>query len=398
MAGYSENRGQSLDYKVLKKALLPVDSRVQLPECLQGQALLHKLEGIEQEVPTEMKVRELVLPRRPSARSWITYAAAFLLVVGLFYGLGFHRDDNTALGGVPLVGQDELDNLVPGGGIGTTPPVSPPPVRATQDVASVEPYAGTGDAPANPPANIPDNTHTSGNQAQPTQGQGFAAEIDGLDELVTPMGGAGLGTRLGQFGDFVLAYRPNDPNDPAQSENAPSVLLLLDAYEQEIISQVNIPYMTSISAFHADGYILALVGTSEDATHIYSIDYSDAHSPATLLSLQAPGTLSDENFFDGFLYVASHCVQPCDNADIILENSAEQGTTTIILVNISEGTISQTGVQGAGSVVQLYRTGANIFYTANTGDEYEEYQEWIARLDIVPGLMLMTLSGAEPTA
>jgi len=373
LAGYSENREQNLEMKYLRKELLAVDSRIKTPESLRGHNMLRKLDGVEQRIPLEKKIRELIFPRRPNWGSWLTYAVAFALVVGLFYGLGFHNHNDVAVGGIAIPQNNELPQLEQGGGIsvaGGDRNID----GATAVLPGTEGYQEAGLIPA------------SGHGALPG---GY------LDP--EPFGGAGLGTRLGEFEDFVLSHRPNDTTDPDHLNEAPKVLLLLDADENNIISQIDIPYMTEIAAFYAKDYILTLVGTAGDKTYVYTIDYTFAENPATLLLLDQPGALTAHNYFDGFLYVASHTTEIIQETEssIVLENSAERGASILTLINISENTINQISVLGAGSEVQLNRTGARIFYMVS-GEEGQPGQEWVARVDIVIGTLQMIFAGTEP--
>ena len=117
MSGYSQTGMHPSEVKRIKKALGALDSRVEMPESLRGDALLHKLEGIEPSVPTRKKIRELVLPRR-GIRMFATYAAAFALVVGLLYGVILNRPAELAPGGMEINGPAiELPQLLDGGGI-----------------------------------------------------------------------------------------------------------------------------------------------------------------------------------------------------------------------------------------------------------------------------------------
>ncbi len=93
MVAYSENRGHNLEMKHLRKRLSELDAQIVLPDSLKGEALLARLDGVEQQAPPMSAA--LMRPRRwLNARSGFAYAAAFLLIVGLFYGLGFDQQSN----------------------------------------------------------------------------------------------------------------------------------------------------------------------------------------------------------------------------------------------------------------------------------------------------------------
>jgi len=380
LAGYSDQRDQNLDIKYLRKALGGLDASIQTPERLSPSALLSKLDGIEQEVPTEKKVRELVLPRRPGLRSWITYAAAFALIVGLFYGLGHNQQGNIAIGELSLAEQADLGELSEGGGSRTAgadnPPANPIPASG-EGVIAIEAPPADGETP-------------------------FAGgETDvfvGFEGALDAVGGTGMGQVLGGFGEFILSYRPNDNADPDHHSDAPNVLFLLSSDGSEILSQIDLPLMREVAAFHGHGDILALVGRGEESTYIYTVDYTDVENPVALLLLSQPGSLADEIYFDGFLYVASHSPYEHEyevDQVVYLEDSISQGTATFTLVNLSDGSASRTSALGASEQVQLYRTEARIFFAAQS-EEDEEPAEWMARVDIISATMQMLFAGAEP--
>ena len=119
MAKFSQSKVPPNETDHLVKKLHALDDRVVMPESLRGSALLAKLEGVQPDVPTKKKVRELVLPKRNRVRFLVGYAAAFALVIGLFYNLGINRPVDIALGEVPIDGQvTELAPLRDGGGTG----------------------------------------------------------------------------------------------------------------------------------------------------------------------------------------------------------------------------------------------------------------------------------------
>ena len=210
MARYSQGGVHPLEEKHLKKALCALDDRIALPDSLRGNALLYKLEGVQQDIPTEKKVRELVLPRRRRLHVWAGYAAAFALVVGLLYSLGQSRPAELAPGEIVIGSQaTQLAPLEEGGGISPT--------------------------------------------------------------------GAVTGTFLREMGPYLLYYRPSDP---VLRSEATTVLMLLDAEQQTVISQVEIPHITDIIFSSADGYLITLHGTCGDATeYTYTIDFTDTRNP-----------------------------------------------------------------------------------------------------------------------
>ena len=363
----------NLETKYLRRVLGNVDSRIELPDSLQGQALLHKLEGVKQDIPTDKKVKELLFPRKANLRSLLAYAAALLLVVGLFYSLNTHRPWELAVGVIPL-GQDaELAPLSEGGGMSGRAQDSTP---ATPD-EQLSGFALPGEAGDPGPQSLPGQQ----DGGQPTD---IYPAIDGV-------GGPGMGTRLGQLGSLVLSYRPNDATDPNHLSSAPNVLLLLDPIRNVIVSQVDLPYMSEIASYYINGSILTLVGLAEGMTFIHSLDYTLPEYPESLLFLEKAGNLAAKGYFDGFLYVASHSpyLQPRSPSSIVLPNSDHQSTSTLTLVDLAQSVVYQTCVLGAGKEIILERTGAQIFYTADS-------QQRVANLDIaLTGNLQATLANTE---
>ena len=349
---HSKSGGISLEEQYLRGALDSVDSRIGLPDSLRGQALLYKLEGVKQDIPAQQKVRELIFPRRANVRSLFAYAAALVLVVGLFYSLGTHRPWEVSVGVIPLEQEAELQPLSEGGGLS----------GASQDYTRSTPY----DQPSYGQTTDPGSQILSGQQegVQP---------IDYIDGV----GGAGMGTRLGELGGYMLSYRPNDATDPDRLSNAPNTLFLLDPNSDTIVSQVDIPYMSEISSFYVSGSTLTLVGVAEGMTFIHSLDYALPDSPASVLFLDKPGELAAKGYFDGLLYVASHISdreQRSPNS-IVLTDSDRQCSSTLTLIDLARNMVYQTCVLGAGSEILLERGGAQIFYTSGS-------QRRVAHLDI----------------
>jgi len=340
--------------KKVRKALHGVDSRIQTPDSLRGVALLRKLDGVKQPIPIESKIKELVFPRRANIRSLLAYAAMLALAVGLFQGLNQLRPGNQVAGILPIDQNIELAGLREGGG------------SADTYIPGIGGYT-----PGDP----------LGGQGQPF--------VDG-----------GEATRLGQFGDYVLFHRPN-PTAPGHTSLAPNTLLLVDASEQYVISQIDLLLMDEIAAFYTNGNILTLVGTAENTTYIQSIDYTWPESPAVPLFLNKQGSLTAQQQFDGVLQVASHrqdLVEHSQNV-IVLENSSNQSSSTITLVNLSEGTATQTCVLGACEDIVLGPTQVQISYTVD-GQAGGPPQERLATVAISPhnNIFEMTLADTAPVA
>lgn len=203
----------------LRKTLRTVDNRVVLPDSLRGSALLSKLDGIEPDVPTKKKVHELVFPRRNRIRFLVGYAAAFMLVVGLFYNLGVNRPANLQGGEFVIDGPAaELAPLEHGGGVS--------PAGATR-------------------AGIPTGEMT-----------------------INPE----MATHLGEFGQYLLYHYPN----PDRASDSPYLLLLLDADGQTVVLKAGLPpEMSEVSGFSIEGDdVVVLENSAGQQRFFYSVDFS----------------------------------------------------------------------------------------------------------------------------
>jgi len=227
LAKFSQSGVHPTQMKHLKKTLSAVDDRIKLPESLCAGALLCKLEGVQPNIPTGKKVRELVLPKRRRFRTLIGYAAAFALVVGLLYNLGLNRPDLLASGEIELGGPvAELAPIAPGGGI----------------------------SPA-----------VEGRAVMPAHGE--------------------IGVRLGELGEYLLYYLPAEAGGPSHS-GIPIVLMLLDADGQAVISQVDLPYTTNIESFFTDGYVITFFNGSGQLLPTYTVDFTDPQNPFIVTPLE----------------------------------------------------------------------------------------------------------------
>ena len=226
MAKFSQSKVSPTQEDNLKKTLHALDSRVVMPESLRGSALLAKLEGVQPDVPTKKKVSELVLPKRNRVRFLVGYAAAFALVIGLFYNLSLNRPVDLALGEVPIGGQmEELTQLQEGGG------ASPGGITRSGMPA--------GEITINPEA----------------------------------------ATRLGEFGQYLLYHHPNSD----RLSQFPYLLLILDADGQAVISQIELPpQMSQIYRIYINGNLVSLESREGQQRFIYSIDLTDPHNPLAL--------------------------------------------------------------------------------------------------------------------
>lgn len=343
MAGYSENRELNKDIKYLRKVLGNVDSCIRAPDSLRGDVLLQKLEGVTQEPSPEEKVRMIMPKRLFTLRSGLTYAAAFLLIVGLFYGMGFDKQNDMLTGEISLAPYASLPDtpLLDGGG-GT-------------EMARIAPESEE----INPQANLQD----SAPQENPMT-FGMTVE-EPAENPVTGggVGGSGPSTRLGSYQDYILAFRPNDSTDPDHISEAPYLLELMK--DDAMVAQVDIPFITEISGYYGDADILTLVGAVPEGTGSFVLNMADVETPAVLAYLTQPGTLREARVANGILHVLSYSPtsvgEPGDNW-IALSGSADEGACTITAVDMTGGVYNQVTFTGVGEEIKLFNISAYLYF------------------------------------
>lgn len=370
MAGYSENREHNLEVKYLRKVLGEVDDRIALPEGLRGDALLGLLEGVEQQAPPMSAT--LVKPRKwLNMRSGLAYAAAFVLIVGLFFGLGINRQDNLVDGSITLEPR--------------TSPAALPQLDQTQ-ISDTLPESDTAAADSGPA--------TGGGAAQE---ETFQARMETFQMQENPdAGGDGIrasapealggivSTQLGAFGDYRLVSRPADENDPDLSSD--NVLELLDPEENRLVALIQLPAMTRVHSAFSGEELVTVVGSDDEAVYALILDLSNPEEPRTVTLLEQPGSLSGARLYEDVVQVVSYSGAPAgDSLEVVeLPDSAESGAAIFTAVSLADGDHRQVAFQGAGDEIKLYNINAYVYYdSAAQGADDSDY--FIAQINL-PGL------------
>jgi len=364
LAAYSENREHNLELKYLRKRLSEVDRCIVLPDSLKGSALLPRLEGVEQKAPP-MRVT-LMSPRHLfNVRSGFAYAAAFLLLVGLFYGLGFDKQNNLIDGTITLDRQQEQATA--------SQPVSEDidqPLAAVPE-ASVKAFLATDEESSSDQLAIASNEENQAFLAAMPESQpstvlkGEMAE-NGDSEAV----GGVLSTQLCTFGeDYVLACRPVDQNDPDMGVS--NVLEVLHNQENRLIALIPLPAMENVLYGFAGENLVAVVGEGQDYAYTLTVDLSNVEEPQTLELLAQPGAVKTARAFEHVVHVVSYAPEMLKeelNA-VELPYSRETGTAIFTALSLEDGSSNQVAFLGAGEGIKLYNHSAYLSFNGYTAGE-----------------------------
>ncbi|MCL2035687.1 MAG: hypothetical protein FWG94_13310 [Oscillospiraceae bacterium] len=230
MAGYSENREQNLEMKYLRKVLIQVDKRIQVPEAISGDRLRALIDDVESATPRDIASRR----KRLTLRSAIAYAAAFMLIIGMFYGLRMNRPEMIS-GGMQImqqasVAEHEAEQM--------------PDTRASFDAG-----AETG---------APSASAAGEAFAEPSAAQ---AEMEGGEAVSDSYGADNLGvggllsTLLLEQDGYAYYARQNDENDPDKL-GYPVTIDIVNTETNLIEAQIDVDNMLTVESISVlDGQI-----------------------------------------------------------------------------------------------------------------------------------------------
>lgn len=376
MAAYSENREHNLEIKYLRKVLGQVDEQIVLPDSLRGDALLARLDGVEQK-PPPMRVA-LVRPHRwLNARSGLAYAAAFLLMVGLFYGLGFDKQSNLVDGTITLDREQ---------GSGLLPQTDTQPL--SRESVSAAPEASAGDST---PSEEDIAGQPEASSASAAQAASFAAASDpsasGEPAEPSPLPMEGVGgirsTQLCTFGEHMaLAYRPADANDPELG--ASHLLEIQDLDGNRLIALMALPAMDRVLYAFAGENLAAVVGEDDHSAYLLILDLFHLEEPRILNLLERPGHLSAVRAFEQNLRMVTYLPRPFEEEGVdtlALPNSNEAGTMLFTALSLEDGSYRQLALHGAGEEINLYNRSAYVYYSGTLIEgEQEKSDLFVAQI------------------
>lgn len=339
MADYPDNMIKQ-DWKYVHAALSAVDSQIVVPDSVRGAALRHKLDNVQ---PDADAVRSSFRPRLFSLQSGLTYAAAFMLIVALFYGMGVNKSDIIS-SGIPIDENAEA----------ATPQSF---AIAADDAAEALPETAQGDTDAGPAAFSP-----------------AAAEIaPATTEQENPgtqgVGGSSKAVTLGTQGNLTFAYRTNDSTDPDKG-SFPLTLDIVDNASGTLAGQIDVPDMLSIVSYFPLDNTLTLIGVAENSVITRTYDISSPENPVEMAAISQPGAYLDATQYKGIVRTVTQSSEIPDAEAVVLPNSVTDNSIVISAVDTVQAATAQMAFVGAdGSDVSLHNLNVYIKYDGKESDD-----------------------------
>lgn len=344
MAGYQDERGKNYELKYLRKVLGEVDEKIAVPDSVRGDALRCKLNNVYPTVPAAPNKKSGIRFGLHwfSLQSGISYAAAFALIVGLFYGLGFNRqpemslvERNMALSEPEAPSQE-----------GDAPAEQATPFLAPNETV-IDP-AVSGDASVAPPAppSQPDSTTHGGSHAEPGG-----------------VGGGGASFPLGTQGGYTYTWRSNDATDPDKG-GFPITIDIVQDGSAAIAAQIDIPDMQGITECYLTNSTLSVIGNGAEGIVTRSYLISTPGSPEELGVVAQPGSYISSRIYQDVI----HTVTFCEEAELItcesevLPYSITQNACIITALDTATGGTSQKAFIGADNDIDQYNLSIFISY------------------------------------
>jgi len=358
LAGYQDERDKNYEVKYLRKVLGEVDEKIAVPDSVRGDALRCKLDNIYPDVPAapNKKSGTRFGLHWFSLQSGISYAAAFALIVGLFYGLGFNQqpemnlvERNMALSdpNAPPRGEDTSEEQ--------------PLILFNQDEDVIDP-AASGDTSVSSPA-------------PPVQPDGVA----GGDPYANPggMGGGGVSTPLGTQGGYTYTWRSNDSTDPDKGKFPITIDIVQDG-SAAIAAQIDIPDMLGITDCYLTNSSLSVVGAGTEGVVTRSYLIATPWAPEELGSTVQPGGYISSRIHQDVIHTVTYCEEPglitCETEE--LPYSVSQNACIVAALDTATGGTAQKAFMGADNEnIDLYNLSMFISYMGAPGEEEEASQE-----------------------
>lgn len=341
MAGNSNKREENYDIKYLRKALMQVDDRIRVPERLDASSLRPLLDDIE---PASLRETARRRPRWLSLQSGIAYAAAFALIVALFYSMELYKPD-----------------MIHGG------------MRIASPKEQAQPSLILADAPdeaGTEPRIEADTFAATGNPAEDAQPQAAAAPEAPMPAAFAEgnlgVGGSGESVLLFEQDNYEYRWRANDVSDP--DREGPVTFEVINKDSQEIAAQIDVAEMTDIQRCLVYEDMLVLVGSGDDGIALQV--YYDAEAPARQLSLSQPGSLVDVRLYKDVVHIVSLSdeVQNDGGEVVALPNTDSSEACTVTAVNLSTLETSSKTFTGADGTIQLHNFNVYIHYGGTADD------------------------------
>lgn len=343
--------------KYLRKVLGEVDSQIPVPDSLRGVALRGKLDNVYPiaPAPPDKKSGVQFNLRWLNWHSGLAYAAAFALIVGLFYGLGFHQQPQIVDGNIEIQSQTPAEA-----------PVSPD--SADSDMAL--PESDAQEAPLAPAVGTAPDTDTRQDAAGGTGTPQAPVVQEGL-------GGGGQTVSLGQYNGYTYAWRANDATDPDKT-GFPVTMEILSG--EQVVASVDIPDMYDVrQSFFVEEHIVLVGGNgAEIVSRSYNIAAPEAVAEGAMV--KQPGTYVNSREYQGFVHVVTYLANADGLADYSIESEALPGATDpgaciITSIDAVRDLVVQKAFTGSQEDISLHNLSAIITYTGtpiNDGADAEE--------------------------
>lgn len=367
MAGYTNNREENYEIKYLRKVLTQVDNRIKVPESVSGDSLRALLDNAPAPAVREVTSRR---PRWLSLQSGIAYAAAFVLVVALFYSTRLYRPD---------VISDSMDIVEKPRPAGQAVEVqAPADADGTQDGLLF-----ASDESSSVPAETPD---VSGAVAGDAVIAPFAETVSGQtpegsgggSSTIAPklgVGGGGEATLIFERDGYAYYQRANDANDPDRS--SPVSLEVVDKETQEITAQADVPLSEVAQSFELNGDIIFIGADHSGETVLCSYNVSTSGELVAENAFSQEGALVDARVYDGVIHVVSLSDASGSNAEFLPNCTSGEVCVITAFDPVTRETVTKRFV-GANGTIQLHNLSAYIRYTG--ADETGQDRDYIAQI------------------
>lgn len=363
LAGYMDKREENYEIKYLRKVLGKVDTRIKVPDSVSADSLRALLDNVEAPAPREAATRR---PGWLSLQSGIAYAAAFVLIVALFYSTRLYRPDVIS-GGMDIVEESQavgqaVEAKAPddAGDLLLAPNEDSGSSATMPDV----PNAAAGNAAIAPFA------ETVSEQAPETSG-GERADVSHK----LGVGGGGESTFIFEQDGYAYYQRTNDVNDPDRT--SPVSLEVVNIETQEIAAQSDIPLSEVSRNFEINGEIVFVGAGLSGETVLYIYDVSTPEEPVFENAFSQEGVLVGARAYNGIIHIVS--IAGAGDSDAELLPNCASGEVCVITAfdPVTQESVTKRFV-GANGTVQLHNLSAYIRYTGV--DEAGDNRDYIAQI------------------
>lgn len=338
MAGYTQNREQNMEIKYLRKMLGQIDARILTPPGLRGDVLRQKLDGVSQLSPASgWDFKRLFSPQ-----SGVAYAAAFALIIALFFSLEYYSPQMID-SSVRIAREEEPE---PG-------------------LFSVQSSLPEADAAG---AVFSDAGEDSREAVAPFSAMSGEPVSDApQEENALGTGGGGKAVLLLEQGTYAYYSRENDENDPDRT-GFPITLEVTDTAAKLPVAQIHIPDMREIDRVFVKDSALLLVGTDGGAVVSRAYDMTDPASPVQQLVTAQPGDFVDARLYENVLHIASAAKEAPADCELIPLPDANSGDCCVITaIDLQTLQTARKAFSGAKGTIQLHNLYVYIHYEGAGG-------------------------------